>query len=107
MLDTINYDRARWAAELWGPVGLRLHALHHLMPALPYHALPEAHRRLVSALPPDSAYRLTESPGLLASLADLWRVAGRDGPTTPAPGVAASTGMAGGVDLMGAPASGS
>jgi fatty acid desaturase len=107
MLDTINYDRARWAAELWGPVGLRLHALHHLMPALPYHALPEAHRRLVSALPPDSAYRLTESPGLLASLADLWRVAGRGGPTTPAPGVAASTGVAGGVDLMGAPASGS
>jgi fatty acid desaturase len=35
MLDTINYDRHRWAAELWGPVGLRLHALHHLMPALP------------------------------------------------------------------------
>ena len=28
-------------------VGLRYHALHHLMPSMPYHSLPEAHRRLV------------------------------------------------------------
>ena len=76
MLDTVNYPRRPWLSELWGPVGLRLHALHHLLPALPYHAMPEAHRRLVSALPEDSAYRLTESPGLLVSLVELWRTAG-------------------------------
>lgn len=76
MLDTVNYPSRPWLTELWGPVGLRLHALHHLVPSLPYHALPEAHRRLVAALPGDSAYRLTESPGLVASLVDLWRTAG-------------------------------
>ncbi|MFX4293930.1 fatty acid desaturase family protein [Streptomyces bohaiensis] len=72
MLDTVNYPRNRWLAELWAPVGLRLHALHHLMPGLPYHAYGAAHRRLVTALPADSAYRLTESPGMARSLRELW-----------------------------------
>lgn len=109
MLDTINYDHNRWVAELWGPVGLRLHALHHLMPALPYHALPAAHRRLVAALPADSAYRLTESPGLVASLVDLWRVAGRGGPDSPAPPAGAPAGghVSRDVGLRGVPATGS
>ena len=30
--------------------------LHHLLPRLPYHSLPEAHRRLSAALPETSAY---------------------------------------------------
>ena len=34
-------------AELWAPVGLRFHAVHHLLPQLPYHALPEARRRIL------------------------------------------------------------
>jgi fatty acid desaturase len=34
--------------ELLCPVGQRFHAAHHLLPYLPYHALPEAHRRLVA-----------------------------------------------------------
>ena len=34
--------------ELVCPVGQRFHAAHHLLPYLPYHALPEAHRRLVA-----------------------------------------------------------
>ena len=34
--------------ELLCPVGQRFHAAHHLLPYLPYHALPEAHRRLVN-----------------------------------------------------------
>jgi fatty acid desaturase len=73
MIDTVNYPASRIAGRLWGPVGLRLHALHHLIPSLPYHAYEEAHARLVAALPQDSAYRLTESPGLLASIVELWR----------------------------------
>ncbi|MCM6776371.1 fatty acid desaturase [Nocardia sp. CDC159] len=73
MLDTVNYPRSRIAGMLWGPLGLRLHALHHLLPHLPYHALPEAHERLVAALPADSAYRLTESRGLVSSIRRLWR----------------------------------
>lgn len=43
--------------RLWAPVGLRFHALHHLLPSLPYHALGEAHRRLMAALGEGSSYR--------------------------------------------------
>jgi hypothetical protein len=42
---------------------------------MPYHSLAEAHRRLMAELPPDSPYRRTESPGLWASLCELWRAA--------------------------------
>jgi fatty acid desaturase len=73
MIDTINYPSSRIAGFFWGPIGLRLHALHHLVPSLPYHSFGKAHARLVAALPPDSAYRLTESPGLLAAVIALWR----------------------------------
>jgi fatty acid desaturase len=61
-----------WTAELWAPVGLRYHALHHLFPSLPYHNLGKAHRRLMRELPADSPYRQTESPHLWASLRLLW-----------------------------------
>lgn len=43
-------------APLWAPVGLRFHALHHLLPSLPYHALAEAHRRISAALDEESVY---------------------------------------------------
>lgn len=75
MLDTYNYPRRRWLAEAWAPVGLRLHALHHLLPGLPYHAYAQAHRRLVDQLPVDSPYRATESPSLWWSIRSLWRAA--------------------------------
>jgi len=73
LLDSINHPRKPLLTEIWAPVGLRFHALHHLLPGLPYHALPEAHRRLMEALPPDSPYRQTNSPSLRASLGQLWR----------------------------------
>ena len=41
---------------LWAPVGLRYHALHHLLPGVPYHNLGEAHRRIASALDAKSLY---------------------------------------------------
>lgn len=73
MIDTINYPSSRIAGFFWGPIGLRLHALHHLVPSLPYHAFGEAHRRLLAVLPAGSAYHLTESRGLVAAVVDLWR----------------------------------
>jgi fatty acid desaturase len=76
LLDSVNYPRRRLLGELWAPVGLRFHALHHLFPSMPYHSLPEAHRRLMAKLPSDSPYRLTESPSLAAALGELWRNAG-------------------------------
>ncbi|ANU08776.1 fatty acid desaturase family protein [Paraurantiacibacter namhicola] len=45
-LDSVNVPPPSPFAELWAPVGLRYHALHHLMPSMPYHSLGEAHRRL-------------------------------------------------------------
>ncbi len=43
-LDSVNVPSN--IAALWAPVGLRYHALHHLLPSLPYHSLHEAHQRL-------------------------------------------------------------
>jgi fatty acid desaturase len=45
-LDSVNVPPPGVLAEIWAPVGLRYHALHHLLPSVPYHSLPEAHRRL-------------------------------------------------------------
>lgn len=80
MVDSVNCSSSRILGRLWGPVGLRQHALHHLFPSLPYHAFPEAHRRLRAALPAGSAYHLTEEPGLLASIRKVWRTP-RSAPT--------------------------
>ncbi len=71
--DSLNYPHWPLVSELWAPVGLRFHALHHLFPSLPYHNLAEAHRRLMRELPADSIYRQTESPGLFFQIGQLWR----------------------------------
>lgn len=41
------------------PVGLRYHALHHMLPQIPYHYLGKAHRWLMETLPQDHPYRVT------------------------------------------------
>jgi fatty acid desaturase len=76
LLDSVNYPRHPLLSELWAPVGLRFHALHHLFPSLPYHALPAAHRRLMQQLPSDSPYRKTECTSLMTALRELWHNAG-------------------------------
>ena len=64
-LDSVNVPPPGILAELWAPVGLRYHALHHLLPSLPYHALPEAHRRLAAQLGGQSTYAKANYAGLL------------------------------------------
>jgi fatty acid desaturase len=73
LLDSVTVDRHWWISELWGPVGTRYHSLHHLFPSLPYHNLPEAHRRLMAGLPVDSPYRRTVEPSLSVALLGLLR----------------------------------
>lgn len=55
-LDSVNVPPPALIAPLWAPVGLRYHALHHLLPSLPYHSLGEAHRRMTAAFGPDATY---------------------------------------------------
>jgi len=73
LLDSVNYPYQPWLSELWGPVGTRYHALHHLFPRLPYHDLGKAHRRLVAGLPADSPYHQTIATSLTSEIKALWR----------------------------------
>ena len=81
MLDSVNYPKNPVVGELWAPVGLRFHALHHIFPTMPYHALATAHERLIRDLPPDSPYRGCNSDSLAEVLDTLWRRARASGKT--------------------------
>ena len=70
-LDSVNVPPPALLPALWAPVGLRYHALHHLLPGLPYHSLGEAHRRIKAAVPVDSVYHAASYPGLPGLLVRL------------------------------------
>jgi fatty acid desaturase len=70
-LDSVNVPPPGALTVLWAPVGLRYHALHHLLPSLPYHALAEAHRRLCAELGGGSTYARSNYTGLWPLLSRL------------------------------------
>ena len=74
-LDSVNVPGNRFLTTLWAPVGLRYHATHHLFPAMPYHALGGAHRRLVRELPNNEPYLRATRRGLWDALKRLWKEA--------------------------------
>ena len=76
ILDTVNFPYRAWLTELWAPIGARFHVTHHIFPSIPYHNLPEAHRRLMDYLPEDSPYHQTNESSLIRALIDMYRRAG-------------------------------
>lgn len=72
-LDSVNVPPPGPFAPLWAPVGLRYHALHHLLPSMPYHSLAEAHRRIQAHLGGTSTYQKATYPGLVPLLGRLAR----------------------------------
>jgi fatty acid desaturase len=72
LIDSIDTP-GRWWTELWAPVGLRYHALHHYFPGIAYHNLPEAYRRMIAAVSTGPHYGRMSSPSLQRSLRMLYR----------------------------------
>jgi fatty acid desaturase len=68
--DSIDIPGNLWT-ELWSPVGLHYHALHHYFPTIPYHNLGIAYHRLIKVLPADSPYHLTTSSSFWKTLKTL------------------------------------
>jgi fatty acid desaturase len=77
LLDSVNITGWGWLTELFFPLGLRYHALHHLFPSLPYHNLAKAHRQLMAELPAGSLYSQTVYPSYWSVVRELWNDANR------------------------------
>ena len=56
---------------LAAPVGLRLHALHHLLPTVPYHSLGALHRLLLAEFPANSSYARTQESSITSAVRKL------------------------------------
>ena len=72
-LDSVNVPPPALLAPLWAPVGLRYHALHHLLPSVPYHSLGKAHRRITAHLGVGSTYDKSSYTGFMPLLGKIAR----------------------------------
>lgn len=67
LLDCFTIDKGI-ITEIFSPVGLRYHALHHVMQEIPFYNLKKAHEHLLRNLPKEHIYRQTIVPNLLAAI---------------------------------------
>ncbi len=72
-LDSVNVPPPSYLPALWAPVGLRYHALHHLLPSVPYHALGKAHARMMETLEHGSPYRKGNYAGMMPLVGKIAR----------------------------------
>lgn len=56
-IETTMTIETGFLGEIWAPMSISYHTLHHLMPKVPYHNLKKAHRILLGVLPADHPYR--------------------------------------------------
>ncbi len=77
LLDSVNLCGWPVLTVLAAPVGLRYHALHHLVPNVPYHSLGRLNRQLQEVLPPACVYQQTMERGILSAIHSLVRRMGR------------------------------
>ena len=80
LADSIDTPGGPWT-ELWAPVGLRYHALHHYFPGIPYHNLGIAYERILATAPGVTIYRESTSTSLRQSLRQLYDKAKAKGAT--------------------------
>lgn len=73
LLDSVNLVSESLWTKLIAPVGLRYHALHHVLPGLPYHSLGVVHRALCRELPRESSYHRVSVSGVREGLSNLMR----------------------------------
>lgn len=70
--DSVNLSGGSWVDALLAPVGLRFHALHHLLPTVPYHSLGAIHRIMLSELPAQTPYHVAEHATLVDAVRSLF-----------------------------------
>lgn len=70
VLDSVNVPSTNLVTRVFFPMGIGYHALHHLAPSLPYHAIEEAHARLLRVLGPDSFYARSTERSLASAIAN-------------------------------------
>lgn len=70
--DSVNISGGSLVDALLAPVGLRYHALHHLLPTVPYHSLGAIHRIMLSELPPSTPYHEAEHRTLVHAVRSLF-----------------------------------
>lgn len=71
ILDCLTID-GHFYDELWAPLGLRFHTLHHVVQDIPYYHLKEAHQKLMKELPSDHPYRATVLPDFSTAIVQYW-----------------------------------